>query len=444
MAAWSQALWSPGLLILFLLVGGYFSFRTGFFQLFGLRVWMRGTIGSLFQKHRSVGGLSQFQVISTALGATVGTGSIAGVATAICLGGPGAVFWMWVSALLGMMTGYAEKVLAIAYRHKRGTDWEGGPAEYITEGLHMPLLAGFFSIACVLASFSGGNVVQANSIASIMQTAFGFNPLLSGVLLALLTGMVILGGIARIGRVCAALVPAMAALFVGGGLFVLAVHHAAIPDAFSAIINGAFTPHAALSGGVGFSMATAMRYGIARGVFTNEAGMGSSAMAHATADVESAEEQGFWGILQVFLATIVIATLSALVILTSGIPQNATLSGVPLAARAFETVLGSWSGIFLAVCLLLFAFSSLLGWNYYGERSISYLTHNPRAKQIYRLVFIALIVLGSLADVGAVWDLADFCNGLMALANLPALLLLSPKVLSIWRAERAKSRNPQK
>lgn len=445
----SDALWNPWLFILFFLVGGYFSFRTGFFQLFGCRVWLGKTVGPLLGRKKSQatkGRLTQFQAMATALGSTVGTSSIAGVATAIYFGGPGAVFWMWLSAFLGMMTGYAEKVLAIKYRirDKNGA-FKGGPPEYIRRGLGAPKLAKCFCVACILASFCGGNLVQANSIASGMREAFNMAPNITGGIVAGFTALVILGGIGRIGRVSSALVPFMALLFTGGGLWVLAVHYQAIPAAFSQIITCALAPQAVVGGGAGYALTAAMRYGIARGVFTNEAGMGSSAMAHAVADAKSEHDQGLWGMLEVFLATLVIATTSALVILTAGVYHPAAavramesgfvdpeMLGVPLVVNSFATVMGAWSGPFISVCLMLFAISTLLGWSYYGERCLEELTGSQRGRGLYRLAFIVAIVLGSTADVGLVWELADLCNGLMALPNLIAVILLSRQVLEIW------------
>lgn len=438
-------IWDPWLLGGFLLLGLWCSVRTGFFQLFGWRLWLKATVGSLLgNRRRGRGeGLTQLQALSTALASTIGTGSIAGVATAIFCGGPGAVFWMWVSAFLGMMTGCVEKTLAVRYRRRSPAGgWEGGPMEYMTLGLGLRPLALGFSLFCVAASIGGGDLVQANSIAAALEHAFGWDRLAVGVVTALLTGAVILGGIGRIGRVSERLVPAMAFLFLAGGGLVILRHAHALPEALSAILAGAFAPQAAAGGGLGYSMAAAMRYGIARGVFTNEAGLGSSAMAHAAADVAEPAEEGMWGMFEVFVATGLVCTVTALAILTSGVydPQAALagggtggMTGAALSAAAFSTVLGPWGGPFVAVCLLLFAFSSLLGWSYYGERSLSFLTGSRRWTGLYRLVFLLFVVVGSVSDVGAVWQVADICNGMMALPNLTALLLLSPEAFRLLR-----------
>ena len=438
------AIWNPWLLALFLLTGLWFSLRTGFFQLFGLRTWWHATVGSLLGgKGRASGrGISQFQALSTALASTIGTGSIAGVATAIFYGGPGAVFWMWVSAFLGMMTGCAEKTLAVRYRERApGGGWQGGPMRYMDAGLGLKPLAVLFSLCCVLETLAGGNLVQANSIAVSLQASFGLDRLGVGLVIALLTGGVILGGIGRIGKVSERLVPCMALLFLAGGGLVLICHIGALPGALADIVTGAFTPKAAVGG---YGMAAALRYGVARGVFTNEAGLGTSAMAHAAADVDQPAAQGMWGIFEVFTATLVVCTMTALVILTSGVYDQAaalaaiaagavedSMLGAPLSAAAFSTVLGQWGGGFVAVCLLLFAFTSLLGACYYGEQALSYLTGSRRLVPAYRAAFLCAVVVGSVGDVSAMWLLVDLSNGLMALPNLIALLLLSREAVGL-------------
>ena len=451
----ADALWNPWLLGLFLFTGLALTVGSGFFPLRRLRLWWRVTAGSLLHTSRASkgGGISSLQALATALASTIGTGSIAGVAMAIYLGGPGAVFWMWASALLGMSTGCVEKLLSVQYQTAApGGGRQGGPMFYLRDGLHAPGLAAWFALACLPATLAGGNLVQAGSIASALQSAFGWDRLAVGVVTALLTGAVILGGIGRIGRVSERLVPAMALLFLAGGSAVVICHIRALPAALSAILQGAFAPRAAVGGGLGYTMAAAMRYGVARGVFTNEAGLGSSAMAHAAADVDHPAEEGMWGMFEVFVATGLVCTVTALAILTSGVydPQVAlsaleagavedAMVGAALSAAAFSTVLGRWGGPFVAVCLLLFAFSSLLGWSYYGERSLSFLTGTRRWTGLYRLCFLGFVAVGSVSDVGAVWQVADICNGMMALPNLIALLLLSPeafRLLWAWTAEK--------
>lgn len=440
----SDDLWDPWLLLLFLVVGGWYTLRSGFFQ-FRLFTWARHTVGALkYASRQSAGGLTQTQALSTALASTIGTGSIAGVATAIFLGGPGAVFWMWVSALLGMMTGFAEKALAVRYREKAPAGgWQGGPMVYMEKGLcklGKPLAAAF-SLACVLASLAGGAMVQANSISAALNAAFGAPPLAVGLVTAVLVGWVIFGGIGRVGRLSEALVPAMAGLFLAGGGLCLIVRRAALPAAFHAIVSGAFRPQAALGG---YSMALALRYGVARGVFTNEAGLGSSAIAHAAAQTDSPAREGMWGIFEVFVSTGLVCTITALVILTSGAYDPAAaiaaireggvtdgMLGAPLSARAFAATLGPLGAPLVAVCLLLFAFTSLLGWSYYGERGLAWLLGSSRGRGLFRAVYLGFVALGAVGSVEGVWQLADLFNGLMALPNLTALFLLAPQALAL-------------
>lgn len=431
-------LWNPWLLGLFLLAGLWFSLRTGFFQLFQIRRWWRQTVGVLL--HGGAGrrqrGISQFQALSTALAATIGTGSIAGVATAIFYGGPGAVFWMWVCALLGMMTGFVEKTLAVRYREADGQGgWRGGPMYYMEKALHCKPLARLFAVFCLAETLVGGNLVQSNSISTALHASLGWNQLIVGLVLGLAAGAVVVGGIGRIGRVSEGLVPCMAGLFLAGGLVVLICHAPALPQALRDIFTQALSPKAACGG---YGGAAALRYGVARGVFTNEAGLGTSAMAHAAADVDTPVQQGMWGIFEVFFATLVVCTMTSLVILTSGVYDQAaalsaiasgtvtdTMLGAPLSAAAFATVFGRGGEFFVAVCLILFAFTSLLGASYYGEQCLTYLTGSTRPLPLYRLLFLTTAVLGSVGNLSAMWLLVDLSNGLMAIPNLTALLLLS-------------------
>lgn len=437
-------IWNPWLLGLFLIVGLYYSVRTGFFQLFGAKIWLGATFGGLFaEKKVRREGITRVQALTTALASTIGTGSIAGVATAIFFGGPGAVFWMWVSALLGMMTGCAEKVLAVQYRKRRPDgSWSGGPMYYLAHGLHSPFLAGWFALACVGGALVGGDLVQSNSITQAMHSLFGWDRITVGVVTALLAGVVLVGGIGRIARFSEVLVPVMALLFLGSGAVVLWVRREALLPALKLIIASACSPAAAVGGVGGYTLSAALRYGVARGVFTNEAGMGSSALAHANTDVQSPAEQGMWGILEVFVATLLICTMTALVILTTGVYdpvraweaiQSGDVShmavGVPLTAASFAVVLGRAGEWVVTVCLLLFAFSSLLGWSYYGEAALSWLVRGSRWRSIWRAIFLTVTVLGSVGDVSVVWQLVDMFTALMALPNLAALLVLSPQVL---------------
>lgn len=454
LCALAEKIWSPWLLGAFLALGGLFSLRTGFFQLFGAGQWLKAVGRSMFGKSaEGEGALSQFQAVATALAATIGTGSIAGVATAIVCGGSGAVFWMWVCAFLGMMIGFVEKTLAVRYRRREGDGWKGGPMEYMEYGLKAKRLAIWYALAVTVAALGGGGLVQANSIAAGLWEVFGWNRLAVGTGTALVTALVIFGGIGRIGRVCERLTPVMAALFLLGGGVVLAVHREMLLPALVEILSEAFAPKSMAGGTLGYGMATALRYGVARGVFTNEAGLGSSAMAHAQARMTDPAEQGMWGIFEVFFSTLVICTVSALVILTSGVYDKALYlsllsagavgegqTGAPLAARAFGTVFGPWGGIFVALCLVLFAFSSLLGWSYYGERGLERLVGGRRGRGLFRLAFLGSILAGSVGELDAVWQLSDLCNALMAIPNLLALALLSPEAFALWRAWMKKQR----
>ena len=443
----ADLLWQPWLLGLFLVVGLWCSARSGFFQFFGLFRWLRGSIGTLMgrkgrgQKGRG-SGLTQVQALSTALASTIGTGSIAGVATAIFFGGPGAVFWMWISALLGLMTSFVEKTLAVKYRRKTKEGWEGGPMEYLSCRLSWKKAALWFSFWCVAASLTGGAMVQSNSISAALQAAFGWDRLTVGVAVALCTGLVILGGIGRVGRVSEKLVPTMAGLFLVTGTMVIAAHREQVLPALRQIVACALSPQAAAGGGLGYSVSAALRYGVARGVFTNEAGVGSSAMAHAAADTDSPAREGYWGMFEVFFATVLVCGVTALTILTSGVydPSAAltaiqegavtgAMTGAPLSAAAFATVFGRWGSVIVAFCLLLFAFTSLLGWSYYGERGLSHLTGGNGLRAPFRLLFLATVVLGSVGNVTRVWALSDICNGLMALPNLLAVAVLAGEVV---------------
>lgn len=427
-------LWTPWLLGLFLVTGLYYSVRTGFFQLFGVGRWMGDTLGGILRrKGRQGGGISRFQALATALGSTIGTGSVAGVATAVYFGGPGAVFWMWVSALLGMMTGCAEKVLAVTYRRREGDGWRGGPMYYLCHGVHSRLLAVWFALACVGGALCGGCLVQSNSMAQALNSTLGWDSLPVGVGVAVLVFVGLRGGLERIARISEYLVPVMAALFIGAGVLVLWVRRAYLPDALRLIVSEAFRPRAAAGG---WCMSTAVRYGVARGVFTNEAGMGSSALAHANSNVQHPGEQGMWGILEVFIATLMICTITALVILTAGKldPMDGGAAvGVPLTADSFSVVLGSWGEWVVNVCLLLFAFSSLLGWSYYGRSAVEWLAGKWVARWLWPAVFLGVTVLGSVTPTGQAWQMVDLFTALMALPNLTALLVLSPRVLGELR-----------
>ena len=428
-----DGIWFPWLLAAFLLVGLYLSARSGFFQLLGVKIWLQATVGSLFRTNgKKGGGISSWRALCTALASTIGTGSIAGVAAAIWMGGPGAVFWMWVSALLGMMTGFAEKTLAILFR-ERGTKgvWQGGPMYYIRDGLGSSVLAGLYSLICLTASLVGGNLVQSNAIAACLSEVFGWERFAVGIVTALVAGVVMLGGLERISAVSAGMVPIMALLYLGGGCVVLMVRAEYIMPALKLVMLSALCPRAAFGGAAGYSVQTAMRYGIARGVFTNEAGLGSAAIAHAAADVDRPGRQGMWGIFEVGVSTMLVCTVTALVILVSGVyvPGVRGEGGAPAAAAAFSVVLGPAGGILVAGSLLLFAFSSILGWSFYGTQCLGWFWQGRWGMRLYRLVFVLTVAVGSVCDGKAAWVLVDLCNALMAVPNLTAVLFLSPMAL---------------
>lgn len=381
-------------------------------------------------------GVSPFQAVCTALAATVGTGNIAGVAGAIALGGPGAVFWMWVSAFFGMATKYAEVVLALRYRKKADGQWRGGTMYCIRDGMGRPKLAAVFAWFALLASFGMGNIAQVNTIAVSVQTAVEacapqLRPepvlLFTGMVIAVMVALVTIGGVKRIGVIMERLVPAVAAAYIFGGAAVLAAHWEQLPGAFSAIFRGAFAPEAVLGGGVGIGIRQAVRWGVSRGIFSNEAGLGSAPMAHAAAEAQP-EEQGLMGVFEVFLDTVVLCTLTALTILVSGVPVvYGQPAGAELAAAALETVFGGSASVLLAICVTLLALATLISWQLYGARCAGYL-FGRRGEEVYRLIYVAVILLGATMDLSVAWAVSDLFNGLMALPNLAMLLTLRKQV----------------
>lgn len=436
--------WGRGMLVIFLGVGMLFTLRTGFFQFKGWKVWMGDTLGALFrdrrvrkaQDHQSI---SQFQSFCTALAATLGTGNITGVATAIVTGGPGAVFWMWVSAFLGMMTIYAENVLGIKYRYKNSEGaWVGGAMVYMERGLGAKWLAVFFSIFCLCASFGMGNMTQANAIAKGLKATLKIPEQFTGMALMVLVAGVILGGVQRVAMVAEKIVPFMAAFYILGGLLVIVIHYERIPETFLWIFGEAFGLRAVGGGVAGYGVKMAMKMGISRGVFSNEAGLGSSVMAHAASDVSCPQIQGMWGMAEVFIDTIVVCTITALVILTSGVYDSQrcisniadgveNIDGTTLTGNAFATVFPNGDK-FLAISIALFAFATIIGWAYFGERTAAYL-FGEHAVFPYKLIYILLLLPGAVLAPKLVWELSDTFNGLMAIPNLTALILLHGEVI---------------
>lgn len=376
------------------------------------------------------GEISPYQALMTALAATVGTGNIAGVATAIHFGGPGAVFWMWVIALFGMATKYSEAVLAVRYREVDDLgNYVGGPMYYIRNGLghSWRWLAAAFALFGMIAAFGIGNMVQANSVADVLEVHFSIPHLVTGLVAAVLTGLVIIGGVRRIATVAAAIVPFMALLYIGVALLIIGFHHTEVPVAIATIVAHAFAPES----GVGVGIWVAMRWGFARGCFSNEAGLGSAAIAHAAARTHNAVEQGMIAMLGTFIDTLCICSMTALVIMVTGAWQG-TEQGAALSAAAFGAGVGDLGAPLVGIALALFAFTTIVGWSYYGERCAEYL-FGTQVIGGYRAVWIVAVLLGALFELEVVWALADITNGLMALPNLIALVLLSPVVFRLTR-----------
>lgn len=436
----NSIVWGPPFLILIVGTGVLFTFRTNFMSIVKLGYVLKNTVAKMFQKATSgEGEITPFQALSTALAATVGVGNIAGVATAIALGGPGAVFWMWLSAIFGMATKYAEVVLAVNYREKTPDGrFVGGPMYYIRNGLNLKWLAMAFAIFGALASFGIGNMTQANSVAAALEASFGVNKLATGIVLAIATAIVILGGLKRLAQVTERLVPFMCVFYILASLIILFMNASKIPAAFGLIFGSAFTGSAAVGGFAGSTVLMAARYGVARGVFSNEAGLGSAPIAHAAATTDHPVKQGLWGIFEVFADTLVVCSMTALTILVSDV-WDSGVSGAALSTMAFEKSLPGIGGVLVSIGVLLFAYSTLLSWAYYGEKCAEYVL-GPKAITPYRLLFIPFIVVGALGRLVTIWDIADTLNGLMALPNLIGLLGLSGVVIKLTKEYFSKEK----
>ena len=422
--AWLNGyVWGWPTIVLLLGTGVVITMATGAVQVRYLGVALKEVLGRVFEKSGGAGTVSPFQAVATALASTVGVGNIAGVATAISIGGPGALFWLWVSGLLGMATKFAEIVVALHYRERdEAGNMRGGAMYTLKKGLGLPWLGSVFAALVALAAFGIGNMVQANSVADSLRASFGVSPAVTGVVLAVLSAAVILGGIKRIGEVAEIMVPAMAVLYLGGGLVVLLRFASHVPDALMLVFDGAFTGTAATGGFAGSTMMMALRYGVARGLFSNEAGLGSAPMVHAAAQTDHPVRQGLYGIFEVFVDTLLVCTTTGLVILVTD-SWAAGSTGAALAGHAFSVGLpGTWGNMVVTTSLVLFAFSTLIGWSYYGETGIVYLL-GARAAVPYRLLWLVFIYLGAIGSLHLVWDIADTLNGLMALPNILTVLL---------------------
>ena len=444
-SAVNNFIWGVPAMICIIGVGLYLSIRTNFLQIRKFPYAMKITLGRMLKKREaSDGALTPFQAVCTALAATVGTGNVAGVAGAIAIGGPGAIFWMWISALLGMCTKFSEVTLAVHFRERnKDGDYVGGPMYYIKNGLkkHWHWLAYLFSAFGVLTVFGTGNATQVNTITTAIDSAlYNYNlisedgaatlNLIIGIVLAGLIALILLGGIKRIGQVTEKLVPFMAIMYILLALGVIVVHLGAVPAVFSAIIRGAFDPAAVTGGAVG-SFFMSMKKGVSRGIFSNEAGLGTGSIAHACADTRKPVKQGFFGIFEVFIDTIVICTLTALVILCSGVPVGyGAAAGAELTISGFTSVYGGWVSIFTAVAMCCFAFSTIIGWGLYGTRCIEFL-FGSKANKPFMLVYSLVAIVGATMNLGLMWSIAETFNGLMVIPNLIAVFLLSGVVVKM-------------
>ena len=441
-------IWGVPAMICIIGVGLYLSFRTGFIQIWKFAYSIRCTVGRIFRKREAAdGAITPFQAVCTALAATVGTGNIAGVAGAIAVGGPGAVFWMWISALLGMCTKFAEVTLAVHFREKNANgDYVGGPMYFIKNGLGKKWmwLAYAFALFGTCAVFGTGNATQVNTITAAINSAlinYGLLEsssvetcnLIIGIVIAAIVALIMIGGIKRIGQVSEKLVPLMALLYIILGIGVIALNIEKIPAVFASIFQGAFTPAGVTGGAVG-SFFISMKKGVSRGIFSNEAGLGTGSIAHACADTQKPVKQGMFGIFEVFMDTIVICTMTALVILLSGveIPYGQD-AGAELTISGFTTVYGNWVSIFTAISMCCFAFSTIIGWGLYGSRCVEFLLGSKSVK-VFTVLYALVSIAGATMDLGLVWGISDTFNGLMAIPNLIAVFLLAPVVLKLIKA----------
>ena len=435
--AWERILnsyvWGTPMIVLLIGTGVLLTILTGVIQIRRLGTALQEVLGKVFSRGSGRGSVTPFQAVATALASTVGVGNIAGVATAISIGGPGALFWLWVSGVLGMCTKYAEIVIALHYREPDASGTMRGGAMYtLRKGLKLPWLGAIFALLTAIAAFGIGNMVQANSVAESLNASFGVSHQITGIVLVVITAAVILGGITRIGEFTSVLVPFMAIVYLSGGAVVLALHASAIPRVISVVLADAFTGTAAVGGFAGSTMAIALRYGIARGLFSNEAGLGSAPMVHAAAQTDHPVRQGMYGIFEVFVDTILICTMTGLVILVTD-TWSGGLTGAALSARAFETGLpGAWGHIVVTAGITLFAYSTVIGWSYYGETGIVYLL-GAKAAVPYRLLWLVFIYLGATGSLHLVWNIADTLNGLMAVPNLVSVLGSIPLLLRLQR-----------
>lgn len=456
-AALNGIVWGWPALILLAFVGVLTTCITGCFQISHFGHWMKNTIGAIFKdskvtSHTSDRSISQFQSLCTALAATVGTGNIVGVAGAILVGGPGAVFWMWIIAFFGMMTNYSENVLGIYYRRKNEQgEWCGGAMYYLRDGLGAKkgckqigaILAAAFSLFCFLASFGIGNMTQVNSISGNMEAVFGVPTWVSGIVLLVLCGLVIVGGLKRIATVTEKIVPFMVLVYMVGTIAILVMNIKMVPSVFTAIFKGAFALRAAGGGIVGYGVKLAIEQGMKRGVFSNEAGLGSSVMVHSNSNVKEPVRQGMWGIFEVFADTMIVCTLTAFTVLSSGLVDLETgvaaaeyggvaLTKANVVSTVFTMYFGKLGGAFVAIAIMLFAYSTVLGWSHYGSKACEYL-FGTKSTMVYRVIFVIATFGGAVMGENLAWDIADTLNGMMMIPNLIGVIVLSPIVYKITK-----------
>lgn len=440
-----EIVWGPWLLFLFLAVGIIYTLKSRFFQIRKLGYWWNETIGSVGQETEpgDKRHITQFQTACTALAATIGTGNIVGVATALTAGGPGALFWMWISALIGMATGYAETMLGIKYRYrdKRGV-WISGPMVYLERGLGKRWLGMMYSLFCILVSLGMGSMVQSNSISETLEFSFSFSPVITGAVVTALVAMVVWGGISRIAHVSEKLVPFSAGIYIFFSLIVILSCYDRLPSVFMQIWVTAWSPSSAIGGAAGYGISRSLQYGVSRGVFSNEAGLGSMAILHGSAEHTTPQKQGMWAMFEVFFDTILICTLTALVILcmTDGNMAGTGYDGAVLTSYCFSKRLGPLGEYLVAGSMILFAFATIIAWYYLGKQAVAYLAERLKPVtdryllneiwiyRIYTLMYLNAVFIGCIAKLETVWELSDIWNGLMAIPNIIALIFLIKEV----------------
>lgn len=433
-----EAVWGPWMLVVFLAMGIYLTIGSGFFQIRGFGKWWRATAGSLMgkkQQGEKSGGVTSFQTACTALAATIGTGNIVGVATALTAGGAGAIFWMWVSAGIGMITAYGEGFLGTKYRHKAGKVWISGPMVILDKRLSLPFLGLLYGFFCTMSSLGMGSMVQANSLSLTAAYSFSIPPVVSAVVVTVSVALVIGGGTRRIAAVSEKLIPVASGIYMLFSMLVILMCMEHIPEVLKEIFSSAFSLEAAAGGTAGYGVSRSIQYGISRGVFSNEAGLGTLAIIHGAADHADPKEQGMWAMFEVFFDTIVICTLTALVILlTVDHSSGWQYDGAALTAFCFSVKLGTWGEYLVSLSMIVFAFGTMVAWFYMGRQAFEYLwmytplSNETIGRKLYFLLYLNAIFLGSLAKLSTVWELSDIWNGLMAVPNMTALFLLRKEI----------------